>query len=246
MQNILEQGYIIIPARNEEKNIPYVINGILEKLNIDRKRIILVDNGSTDNTYWISKEQGIIVLQEPKIGYGSACLAAIDYIKTWKVIPDWIVIMDADFSDYPSDLERLILSYSDTKSDLVIGSRLIKKIEDGAMSRLQIFGNRLTCQLLYLIYKKRFTDLGSLRLIKYQSFLKMNLSDATWGWNIEMQIRAIQNKFKILEIPVQYRKRKFGTSKISGSFLMSLRVGIKILYIFFKLVFLEKLGFKSK
>ncbi len=239
--SIIQDGYIIIPARNEEKNLPLVVQGILENLNIEKDKIILVNNASKDGTETIAKNLGLKVIHEPKIGYGNACLAALTHIEKSQINPEWIIIMDADFSDDPIDLNRIFFSYKNSKFDLVIGSRLINKIEKDSMTSLQIFGNKLTCFLIQIFYKVKFTDLGSLRIIRYNSLKEMNLKDKTWGWNIEMQIRAIQKGFSILEIPVNYRKRKFGKSKISGTVFMAFKVGVKILFIFFKLVIQEKI-----
>jgi len=231
------KGYILIPAHNEEKNVAEVIDGIINLKTFRIDQIILVNNGSTDNTSRIAIEKGINVIDEPMLGYGNACLAGLNSIDKQ---PEWIMIMDADGSDDPEDLLRLLKCFLDTNSDLVIGSRTIGEREKGSMSPTQTFGNWLTCFLIFVFYRLSFTDLGPLRLIRYQSLLKMKLKDKTWGWNIEMQIRAIQNDLLIVEIPVKYRKRKHGVSKISGTFRMAIRVGIKILYTFFKLTLFPK------
>lgn len=240
MSQTIENGYLIIPARNEEENLLVLFSGILECLNLEKQKIILVDNGSTDNTFQIAKNFGVTVLKESALGYGNACLKAIRFIEELVIKPEWIIITNADYSDDPIDLKKIIESLNDTKSDIVIGSRLLQEIEKGSMSLLQIFGNRLTCFLIHIFFRRKFTDLGSLRIIRYSALAKMKLKDTTWGWNIEMQIRAIQEDLKIIEVPVNYRKRKFGESKISGNLFMAMKVGIKIFFIFFKLLILEK------
>ncbi len=233
MKNDVEnEGYIIIPARDEEKNLGYVLSGILEYTPIHSSHIILVNNRSIDKTEEIAKSFGVSVINESNIGYGNACLAGINSISK---SPKWILIMDADGSDDPKDIQRLYQHFQITNADLVIGSRTLGSAEKGSLSFIQKFGNVLTCFLLFIFYQRKFTDLGPLRIIRYEAYLKMKLEDKTWGWNIEMQIRALQENLKISEIPVNYLKRKHGVSKISGNLTMAIRVGIKILYTFFKL-----------
>ncbi|MDZ4727381.1 MAG: glycosyltransferase family 2 protein [Leptospira sp.] len=226
---------VIIPVRNEEENLPLVIGELLNLQLFSSSDIILVDNGSTDASSAIGKSFGVNVLFENNLGYGSACLAGISEIKKQLLNPDCVLIMDGDGADDPDDIHKLIKMYNANSTDLVIGSRVLGKREKGSLSLIQRFGNWLTCSLILLFYQRKFTDLGPLRLIKYSSLLRMGLIDKTWGWNIEMQIRALQEKMNVIEIPVNYRKRKFGKSKISGTLGMAMRVGIKILYTFFNL-----------
>jgi glycosyltransferase involved in cell wall biosynthesis len=230
-----ENGYIIIPARNEAENLPFVFQGIIDQTIVSKVRILLSNNGSTDHTEAIAREWEILVINEPTLGYGSACLAALEVIQTRKILPEWVLITDGDGSDDPKDMRSLLKIFHESNADLVIGSRILGKAEKGSLSPIQIFGNKLTCFLILIFYGRRFTDMGSLRVIRYSALEKMKLIDKTWGWNIEMQIRAMQEDLKILEIPVNYRRRKFGTSKISGTLAMSIRVGVKILFTFFRL-----------
>jgi glycosyltransferase involved in cell wall biosynthesis len=234
------KGYIIIPARNEEQNIPFVLTGILSQSKVPQENIIIADNGSTDATVELARSYGVTVVTENNLGYGSACLAALSYIQSKEILPEWILVMDGDGSDDPQDITAFLQKLKVTNADIVIGSRTIGTAEMGSLGFIQRFGNALTCFLLYLFYRKKYTDLGPMRIIRFSAFSKMNLKDKTWGWNIEMHIRAIQEGLEILEIPVNYRRRKHGVSKISGTLLMALRVGIKILYTFFKLTLFSK------
>lgn len=230
-------GYLILPARDEEENVASVIEGILDLGLFKPFQIILVNNASRDNTAGIAKQKGVIVVDEPLLGYGNACMAGIRKIQG---NPKWILIMDADGSDDPKDLLVLLKTFQDSEPDLLIGSRVLGSAEKGSLGFIQKYGNWLTCFLIFIFYRRRFTDLGPLRMIRVAALEKMKLRDTTWGWNIEMQIRAIQENLRILEIPVGYRKRKHGVSKISGTVSMAIRVGIKILFTFFKLTILPQ------
>ncbi|TGL10168.1 glycosyltransferase family 2 protein [Leptospira meyeri] len=226
----------IIPARDEEEGISRALNGLIIGSGLNKSQFIVVNNASKDQTPTIVREMSLLLLDCPEIGYGNACLVALDWINKSKLDPEYILFCDADGSDDPSDIQKLIRVIKETKADLVIGSRTIGNVERGALSPIQIFGNALTCFLILLFFRRKFTDMGPLRIVKYASFLKLQMQDPTWGWNIEMHVKALQLGLDIREISVNYRKRFAGVSKISGTFLMSLRVGIKILYTFFRLL----------
>jgi glycosyltransferase involved in cell wall biosynthesis len=230
-----ERGYLVIPVLNEEESIGKVIQDILDLSIFQRKEIIVVDNGSTDKSAAIVSKFGVNVLFQPKLGYGNACLAALAWIKNLELNPAWILICDGDGSDDPSDIQKLIDCFYKESADIVIGSRTTGVAEPGSLGFAQRFGNSLTCFLLNLFYGKSFSDLGPLRIIRYAKLISLGLKDPTWGWNIEMHIKALQQKLKIIEIPVNYRKRRFGVSKISGNVVMVIRVGTKILFTFFYL-----------
>nr|WP_109020636.1 glycosyltransferase family 2 protein [Leptospira kobayashii] len=230
---------VIIPAKNEEGSIAFALKGLLDTELIPKENVYVVDNDSTDKTNEIARSFGVNVLFEKKRGYGNACLCALSEIAKRKKLPDWILICDGDGSDDPADLNLLIKTYRSQNADLVIGSRTIKEVEEGSLGFLQKFGNWLTCLLILIFFRQRFTDLGPFRIIRYGSLLKLNLKDKTWGWNIEMHVRALQEKMKIVEVGVWYRRRHAGVSKISGNLVMAIRVGIKILYTFFKLLILR-------
>ena len=218
---------VIIPALNEEKSISYVINSIPKYIN----QIIVVDNGSTDKTSVIAKSKGAIILNELNKGYGYTCLKGIEFLKPNP--PDIIVFLDGDFSDYPEDMDLLINPIINKNYDFVMGSRVKKLREPGSMTLQQVFGNSLACFLLKVLYGANYKDLGPFRAIKWKSLQKLNMEDKTFGWTIEMQLKALKHKIKYMEVPVRYRNR-IGKSKISGTLLGTIMAGYKILLWIFK------------
>jgi glycosyltransferase involved in cell wall biosynthesis len=220
---------VIIPAYNEEKSIPLVVQGIPSFV----KFILVVDNNSDDKTGEIATKAGAIVLEEKRKGYGWACLKGIEYLKDKNV--DVVVFMDGDFSDYPEELTDFIHHMQKEELDLIIGSR-VSKAEKGALTPQQVFGNRLATFLMRIFFRYRFTDLGPFRSIRYKSLMSLNMQDKTYGWTIEMQIKAIKQGLKCGEIPVKYRKR-IGKSKVSGTVKGTVFAGIKIIFTILKLRF---------
>ena len=208
-----------------------VINEIPKKW-VDE--VIVVNNNSTDLTSQRAEEAGATVLFEAEKGYGRACLKGIDYVKNQRVNPTEIVVfIDADYSDYPEQMPKLIQPILDNEVDLVIGSRALGNREKGSMTFPQIFGNWLATSLLKLFYGARFTDLGPFRSIRYQSLLDLNMKDQTYGWTVEMQIKAAKQKLRFIEVPVDYRNR-IGFSKISGTVKGTFLAGYKIIATLFK------------
>ncbi|MCW7468225.1 glycosyltransferase family 2 protein [Leptospira kanakyensis] len=226
----------IIPARDEESGIERALNGLIANSGLSKSSFIVVNNASRDQTPTIVRKMGLLTLDCPEIGYGNACLVALNWIKNTKLEPDYILFCDADGSDDPMDIQKIIQVIKETQADLVIGSRTIGIVEKGSLSPIQIFGNALTCFLILIFFWRKFTDMGPLRILKYSSLVRLEMEDPTWGWNIEMHVKALLQKMDIREIPVNYRKRFAGVSKISGTISMSIRVGIKILYTFFRLL----------
>lgn len=216
---------VIIPAFNEENGVGEVIREIPLSL---VSELVVVNNASTDNTEKVAREAGATVLREPVPGYGRACLKGIDYLKTLSVPPDIVVFLDADHSDYPEEMEQLIQPIVTGNADLVIGSRALGKKESGSMTPQQIFGNWLATRLLHLIYKVKFTDLGPFRAIGFAQLLDLNMEDKTYGWTVEMQIKAAKKKLKCVEVPVRYRRR-IGFSKVSGTVKGTVLAGYKII-----------------
>lgn len=216
---------VIIPAFNEENGVGQVIAEIPADL---VHEIIVVNNASTDNTERIAKAAGATVLREPVPGYGRACLKGIDYLKKSSRQPDIVVFLDADHSDFPEQIRELINPILTNDVDLVIGSRALGKKEKGAMTVQQIFGNWLATRLLYLFYNVRFTDLGPFRAIKFLSLMELDMQDKTYGWTVEMQLKAAKRGMKCVEVPVRYRKR-IGFSKISGTVKGTIMAGYKII-----------------
>lgn len=221
---------VIIPAFNEENSVANVVNDIPKNL---VREIIVVNNKSTDQTALNAKSAGAIVLEELNMGYGNACLKAINYIKNKAIKPNIVVFLDADYSDYPEQMHELILPIIENKMDLVIGSRALGNKEKGAMTPQQIFGNWLATYLLKVIYGVKFTDLGPFRAIKYNSLMTIDMQDKTYGWTVEMQVKAAKLKMNTCEIPVKYRKR-IGFSKVSGTLKGTIGAGYKIITTIFK------------
>ena len=221
---------VIIPALNEEKSISKVISSIPKYVN----EIIVVDNGSADKTSEIAKSKGALVLFESKKGYGYACIKAIEFLKSNP--PNIIVFLDGDYSDYPEEMDLLINPIIKNKYEFVMGARIKKLREPGSMTLQQVFGNFLACFLIRILYRVNFKDLGPFRAIKWDSLKKLKMEDKTFGWTIEMQLKAIKNKIKYFEVPVKYRNR-IGKSKISGTFSGTIKAGYKILLWIFKYYF---------
>lgn len=224
---------VIIPAFNEEESISKVLNDIPKDI---VNEVIVVNNNSTDNTAKNAKNSGATVLLETQMGYGYACLKGMDYVAKKELNPDIIVFLDGDYSDYPEQITELILPITAHNYSFVIGSRNNPQVEKGAMTPQQIFGNGLATFLMKLFFGASFTDLGPFRAIKYQDLLNMNMEDKTYGWTVEMQLKAVKNKLKYTEIPVKYRKR-IGTSKVSGTVKGTIFAGVKILSWIFKYSF---------
>tara|TARA_B110000027_G_scaffold63260_1_gene67862 strand:+ start:47 stop:757 length:711 start_codon:yes stop_codon:yes gene_type:complete len=215
---------VIIPAYNEENSIGNVIRDIPSVVN----EIIVVNNNSTDATAQNAQDAGATVLSELKPGYGNACLKGIDYVKQQKIDIDIVVFLDGDYSDYPEELSKIIAPILDKDIDFVLGSRVEKLREKGAMQPQQIFGNWLATGLMRLFFKSKFTDLGPFRAIKYTTLLELKMEDPTYGWTVEMQLKILKKRFTYEEIPVKYRNR-IGVSKVSGTVKGSIFAGIKIL-----------------
>jgi glycosyltransferase involved in cell wall biosynthesis len=221
---------VIIPALNEEKSISKVIEEIpLQAVT----EIIVVDNASTDSTARVAKASGATVLYESTPGYGNACLKGIDYCRNRKPAPNIIVFLDGDYSDYPEQVTDLIQPILRNEADLVIGSRALGNREKGSMTPQQVFGNWLATTLLKFFYNVRFTDLGPFRAINFQSLLALDMKDRTYGWTVEMQLKAAKKKLRCVEVPVRYRKR-IGVSKISGTVKGTIMAGYKILHTIFR------------
>ena len=221
---------VIIPAFNEAGAIGKVINDIPEGL---VNEVIVVNNNSTDETSEKAGEAGATVLHESRQGYGSACLKGIEYVKSKGDKPDIIVFLDADYSDYPGEMEQLVRPIIEKDYDMVIGSRILGNREKGAMLPQQVFGNWLATVLLKLLYGAKFTDLGPFRAIRFDKLLKVDMQDKTYGWTVEMQLKAAKHKLKFCEIPVSYRKRT-GVSKITGTVKGTVLAGYKIITTIFK------------
>ena len=223
---------VIIPAFNEEASIGKVIAEIPEMVS----EIIVVDNNSTDTTAKVAKEAGATVLFEKNKGYGNACLKGLQYISQAKEKPDIVVFLDGDYSDYPSELTKIVAPILEDDIDFVVGARIKELREAGSMTFPQRFGNELATKLMMLFFNSKFTDLGPFRAIKYEKLLQLNMQDKTYGWTVEMQLKVLKKKFTYTEVPVKYKNR-IGVSKVSGTVKGAIFAGIKILSWIFKYSF---------
>lgn len=219
---------VIIPAYNEERSIGKVVDDIPRSV-VDH--VIVVNNNSTDKTVEVAQNAGAIVLDEPRRGYGWACLKGIDHSKTLNA--EIVVFLDGDYSDYPDEIPGVLAPIFEQDMDMVIGSRVLGKREKGSLTPQQVFGNWLATRLIRLFYRARFTDLGPFRAIKSASLEQLKMDDKTYGWTIEMQIKAAKHKMKFCEVPVNYKKR-IGVSKVSGTIKGTVLAGIKIIFAVFK------------
>jgi len=223
---------VIIPAYNEENSIAKVVNDIPAGM-VDE--VIVVNNNSNDATDKNAQNAGATVLHEDRPGYGYACLKGIEYAKQLQPLPDIIVFIDADYSDHPEEMTLILHPILNDEMDMVIGSRALGKKEKGAMTVQQIFGNWLATGLLKIFYKVSYTDLGPFRAIRFDKLMEINMQDKTYGWTVEMQLKAAKLKMKIIEVPVSYRKR-IGFSKISGTVKGTVLAGYKIITTIFKYI----------
>ncbi len=222
---------VLIPAFNEENAVGKVVADIPKHL-VDE--VVVINNNSTDKTSESAKKEGATVLFEATKGYGNACLKGIEYLKnTRKNQTDIVVFIDADYSDYPEDIEKLIEPIISGRAKMVIGSRALGKRESGSMTIPQVFGNWLATTLIKLIYGAKFTDLGPFRAITYSALIDLNMEDKTYGWTVEMQVKAIKQKLSFEEVAVDYRNR-IGFSKISGTVKGTVLSGYKIITTIFK------------
>jgi len=223
---------VIIPAYNEADSISHVINDIPDIVD----EVIVVSNNSTDATEINAKEAGATVLKETQKGYGYACLKGMDYISKQETKPDIIVFLDGDYSDYPEELTKIVEPITKDDLDFVIGARVKRLREQGSMTMPQIFGNWLATFLMRIMFNSKFTDLGPFRAIKYEKLIALNMEDKTYGWTVEMQLKALKKGYSYAEIPVNYRNR-IGVSKVSGTVKGAIFAGIKILGWIFKYSF---------
>lgn len=221
---------VIIPAYNEENSVGKVINDIPKNI---VSEVIVVNNNSNDATEANAKAAGATVLKETRQGYGYACLMGMDYASKREVMPDIIVFLDADYSDYPEEIAQVIAPILEDDHDMVIGSRATGKRERGSMTPQQIVGNRLATTLMRWFYGVSYTDLGPFRAIKYDKLMELGMKDKTYGWTVEMQLKAAKKNYKTCEVPVTYRQR-IGVSKVSGTVKGTIGAGYKIITTIFK------------
>lgn len=233
---------LIIPAYNELENIEALFDELdsLSEAGVIR-HIILTDNNSTDGTADAAKIRGAIVVHEPKRGYGAACLKALEWIKDQGQPNEGgvIVFLDADLSDDASALPRLLAPIESGAADITIGCR-VKHAEPGALNFVQRFGNSLACHLMWVLGGRHYHDLGPFRAIRSETLAKLNMADRTWGWTVEMQMKAALLDIAVTEVDVPYRCRRHGRSKISGTIRGVIGAGTKIITTIFALWWRKK------
>ncbi|MEM7019388.1 MAG: glycosyltransferase family 2 protein [Pseudomonadota bacterium] len=214
---------VVIPALDEAESLPLVLGAIPP----DAGRVIVVDNGSTDGTAAVAIRHGAELVQEPRRGYGQACLSGIEAAGDCNII----VFLDADFCDDPGLIPELLKPILNNDADLVLGSRCIMDEARIALTPQQRWGNALACLLMRIFWRGRFTDLGPFRAIRRSALKRLEMEDKNFGWTVEMQIRALKCQLQVVEIPVPYRLRKFGQSKISQTVKGVLQAAMKIFFV---------------
>lgn len=186
---------VIIPAYNEESSVGKVISEVPDIVS----EIIVVNNNSTDRTAEMAKKAGATVLFQPNAGYGNACLKGMEYISKEETKPDIVVFLDGDYSDYPSEMTKILKPILEDNIDFVVGARVKELRENGSMTFPQRFGNKLATKLMSLFFNSKFTDLGPFRAIKYEKLLALNMEDKTYGWTVEMQLKVLKRNVLMLK-----------------------------------------------
>ena len=220
---------VVIPAFNEARAIGRVL-GDLPAGVVDE--VVVVNNASTDETEANARAAGATVVREDRRGYGQACLAGLAYLRETGP-PDVVVFLDGDYSDHPDELPKLLAPIEAGEADFVLGSRILGVrhglVERGAMLPQALVGNRIACGAMRLAWGARFTDLGPFRAIRWEALEALGMEDRTYGWTVEMQIKAAQAGLRAVEVPVHYRRR-IGVSKITGTVSGTVRASAKILW----------------
>jgi glycosyltransferase involved in cell wall biosynthesis len=220
----------VIPAWNEEGNIGRVVADIPREL---CPVVIVADNASTDRTAEVARAAGAVVVSQPRRGYGYACAAGV--AEAYRRGADVIVFLDGDYSDYPEEMPLLVAPLLRGEADLVIGSRLKGgRMERGALPGHAIFGDRLIALIMRLRFGLRITDLGPFHAIRADVLRRLRMREMTYGWTVEMIVKAARCKRRIMEVPVSYRKRLSGESKVSGNLRASIKAGWRIIAVTFR------------
>jgi glycosyltransferase involved in cell wall biosynthesis len=213
---------VVVPAFNEAGSIARVLAAIPRHL-VDT--IVVVDNASTDGTAEIARQGGAQVVREERRGYGYACAAGVAALGAMDVI----VQLDADYSDDPAELPLLLAPLIADQADFVLGSRVLGHREPGALLPHQRFGNWLTARIMRRLYGVYVTDLGPFRAIRKPVLDTLALAERTYGWSVEMMVKAARGGYRLLEVPVSYRPRYAGQSKVSGTIAGSVKAGVVII-----------------
>jgi glycosyltransferase involved in cell wall biosynthesis len=210
---------VVIPALDEEASI----GRVLAELPRGLAQVLVVDNGSRDRTAQVARAAGATVVAAERRGYGAACLAGMAALDSGEIV----VFLDADHSDHADELPRLTAPLLSGEADLVIGSRALGEAEPGSMLPQQRFGNWLATRMIRVLFGYRYSDLGPFRAIHRQAYEQLGMRDQTYGWTVEMQVRALQVGLRVVEVPVSYRRR-IGRSKIAGTLRGTVGAGVKI------------------
>jgi glycosyltransferase involved in cell wall biosynthesis len=218
---------VLIPALDEEEALPLVLAAIPRDI---VRTIYVVDNGSSDATARVAVQGGAELLQERQRGYGAACLRGLRELESLPRPPDVVVFLDADYADDPAELPWLLEPLHAGSADLVIGSRALGQAEPGSLALQQRMSNRVAVTMIRAIYGQRYTDLGPFRAIRLPALVALGMSDTGTGWNVEMQVRAARVGLRVAEVPVSYRKRVGGRSKISRTVKGTVGASYKILF----------------
>ena len=232
VHSLRDSCLVVIPALNEEVTVADVVRNLRQQ---GFYRIRVIDNGSTDATAQRARAAGAEVLTEPRCGYGQACRRGLSAIPRGVA---WILFCDADGSDNLDDVDLMIEAAE--QADFVLGNRFATKTGREAMTSVQRFGNRLVSKLIEHGWGFRFADFGPLRLIRRQALDDIDMRERGFGWNVIMQIRALEAGLKIREVPVRYRPRQGGSSKISGNIVGAICAGFGILQAVARLYFSPK------
>ncbi len=210
----------VIPALDEASSIARVVETLRDQRTVPLRRVVVVDNGSSDGTGEIARRAGAHVVREERRGYGYACLAGVLAAEE----ADVIVLLDGDAADDPDDLSRILGPLLAGEADLVVGSRTSGSREPGSMTPQQVLGNRLAAFLIRLLYGVEVSDLGSFRAIRRDDLLALQMREMTYGWPVEMMVKAIRAGYRYHEVPVRHRRR-IGVSKVGGTLKGSLKAG---------------------
>jgi len=217
---------VMMPALNEEDALPAILAAISPTVD----HVVVADNASTDGTADVARAAGATVVYEAERGYGAACLAGIHYLAQLDTPPEVLVFIDADGSDDPADIERVVAPLLADRADMVLGVRRGVEGDVGTILPHARIGNRLVLALVRLLFRRTFADLPPFRAMRFDRLLELEMDDRNWGWTLQMQIRAARQNLRIVEMDVSHRRRTEGRSKISGSLSMSVRVGAKMFY----------------
>ena len=215
---------IVIPALNEEAALRHLLPEIPGDF---AQWIIVADNGSTDQTAAVARAAGAVVASEPTRGYGRSCLKGLK--TACSLGADIVIFMDGDGSDDPADLPMMLAPLSEGRADLVIGSRVSGRSEQGAIPPQARLGNWLVSELIRMLYGIHLSDIGSFRAIGCSSLEDLQMSEMTFGWPVEMLVKAAKARYRIVELPIHYRHRSHGRSKVAGTIAGSLKAAYYML-----------------